>query len=276
MIINRSQLRFHETFQPETVYIARILELAANHFSGNKYEISEKTGIPTGKQKGKVEPHIKYDTFMGLVDHQCDKGNYTLSLTPLGEVIYYEDRFLHENLTRWLCHYAISRKQAGAPQWTYIVRDGHSGFLSENSTEHHINKANALFGTNVSAEELFGVVKRSYQEGFFSELNYLKWDDYVRYIEHNESPELLYVYAYALLDSWSQLLPNKQEITTIELFHSLQIGEVFNLSEESIDSILNDLEYDGILKTNRQLYPSTIIRFVSEQELLSKLYSRLL
>ena len=275
-MINRSQLKFHETFQPETVYIARVLELAANRFSGTKYEISEQTGIPTGKQKGKVEPHIKYATFMGLIDHQCDKGNYTLSLTPLGEVVYYEDRFLHENLTRWLCHYAISRKQAGAPQWAYIVRDGHSGFLSENSTEHHVNKANALFGTNVSAEELFGVVKRSYQEGFFAELNYLKWDDYVRYIEHNESPELLYVYAYALLDSWSQLLPNKQEITIIELFHSLQIGEVFNLSEESIDSILNDLEYDGILKTNRQLYPSTIIRFVSEQELLSKLYSRLL
>lgn len=275
-MINRSQLKFHETFQPETVYLARVLELAASHYSGDKYDISERTGIPTGKQKGKVEPHIKYATFMGLINHRCDKGNYTLSLSPLGEVIYSEDRFLHENLTRWVCHYEISRKENGAPQWAYIVRDGHSGFLSENSTEHHVIKANALFGTNVSFEELFGVVKRSYLEGFFSELNYLKWDDNVKYIEHNESPELLYVYAYALLDSWSHLLPDKQEITVSELLHSLQIGEVFNLSEESIDSILSDLEYEGILKTNRQLYPSTVIRFVREQELLSKLYSRLL
>lgn len=275
-MINRSQLKFHETFQPETGYIARILELAANHFSGTKYDISERTGIPTGKQKGKVEPHIKYATFMGLINYQYDKGVYTLSLTLLGEVVYSEDRFLHESLTRWLCHYEISRKLDGAPQWEYIVREGHSGFLATNSTEHHVQKANALFGTNVSSEELFGVVKRSYLEGFFSELNYLKWDDHIKYIEHNESPELLYVYAYALLDSWSHLLPQKQEITITELHHSLQLGEVFNLSDESVDSILNDLEYEGMLRLNRQLFPATVIRFESEQELISKLYCRLL
>ena len=275
-MINRSQLKFHETFQPETGYIARILELAANHFSGTKYDISERTGIPTGKQKGKVEPHIKYATFMGLINYQYDKGVYTLSLTLLGEVVYSEDRFLHESLTRWLCHYEISRKLDGAPQWEYIVREGHSGFLATNSTEHHVQKANALFGTNVSSEELFGVVKRSYLEGFFSELNYLKWDDHIKYIEHNESPELLCVYAYALLDSWSHLLPQKQEITITELHHSLQLGEVFNLSDESVDSILNDLEYEGMLRLNRQLFPATVIRFESEQELISKLYCRLL
>jgi hypothetical protein len=53
-MINRSQLKFHETFQPELNYISRILGLAAEGYKGSKFDISECTGIPTGNQKGKV------------------------------------------------------------------------------------------------------------------------------------------------------------------------------------------------------------------------------
>ena len=36
-VINRSQLKFHETFQPETGYISKILELASKSYQGSKF-----------------------------------------------------------------------------------------------------------------------------------------------------------------------------------------------------------------------------------------------
>lgn len=276
MTINRSQLKFHETFQPETSYLARILELAEANAVGDKYSISEQTGIPTGKQKGKVEPHIKYAKYMGLIDYVFSKGIYTLSLTRLGKEVFVQDKYLHENLTRWICHYGISRLLFGAPQWMYIVRTGHSGFYQSNITEHHLMKANTLFGTNVDAEELFGVVKRSYTDGFFEDIHYLKWDTSIDYIEHAESPELLFLYAYVILDSWDQLFPEKIEISLPDLIDSIEFGKVFNLSNDEIDNILNSLELEGILKVNRQLFPLTIVRMVNIEDIIQNLYSRLI
>lgn len=42
---------FYETFQPELTYIARIMELAADDYSGDKFQISNITGISTGKKR---------------------------------------------------------------------------------------------------------------------------------------------------------------------------------------------------------------------------------
>ena len=275
MMINRSQIKFHETFQPETVYLAKICELASNDFSGDKYAISELTGIPTGKQKGKVEPHIKYASYMGLIDSKVEKGVYSLTLTPLGNEVFNQDHYLHENLTRWLCHYGISRPELGAPQWIYLVRYGHSGYNQINSSGFHLNKANNLFGINVDLEEMFGVVRRSYVDGFFSDLNYLRWDDGIEYIEHTERPELLFVYAYTILDLWELLFPEKKEITLIELIEKIGIGKVFNVGEAETESILDDLSFEGLFKINRQLYPATIIKLANSNSVISKLYSLL-
>ena len=275
-MINRSQIKFHETFQPEATYLAKICELAEKDYSGDKYAISELTGIPTGKQKGKVEPHIKYASYMGLIDFMMNKGVYSLSLTPMGREVISQDRYLHENITHWLCHYGISRRWAGAPQWIYAVHYGHSGQTQVNSSEYHLAKANSLFGTNVEFEEIFGVVRRSYIDGFFSDLNYLRWTDGIEYIDHTDRPELLFVYAYVILDSWDWLFPGKKEITILELFETIGLGKVFNLGELDIDGILDDLSSEGLLQVNRQLYPATIVRLSNSNVIIPKLFSLLL
>lgn len=276
MMISRSKLKFHETFQPEVAYLAKVCELAAKEYSGDKYAISEQTGIPTGKQKGKVEPHIKYANYMGLIDYTVEKGVYSLVLSQLGKEVFSQDCFLHENLTHWICHYCISREEVGAPQWAYIVHTGHSGYSQVNSSPYHLTKVNDLYRANVGFEEMFGVVRRSYIEGFFSDLNYINWDDGIEYIEHVERPELLFVYAYALFDSWERRFPNRKEITITELIASIELGKIFNLSEVEIDSILDELAYEGLIKVNRQLYPGTIIRLSSSSEIIPRVYSLLL
>ena len=278
-MVNRSQLKFHETFQPEAGYIARILELASTSYSGSKFEISEKTGIPTGNQKGKVEPHIKYASFMGLISYSCEKGIYSMSLTTLGQVVYEQDPYLHEGLTRWVCHYAISAKRNGAPQWAFLVNDAHVGYIQTITAERLLKQAESVFGCSVSFEEAFGVVKRSYTEGFFSSLGYLVVDEGSREFQFNEiqvRDELIFVYAYAMLSNWMNIFPNKSEITLIELIEELSFGKIFGLSDESIGEVLDELSDEDVITINRQLFPATIIKTAEIEEIIPRLYSRLL
>lgn len=155
MMISRTQLKFHETFQPEAGYISKILELASINYAGDKFEISEKTGIPTGKQKGKVEPHIKYAAYMGLINYCSEKGVYSLTLTPIGNEIYSQDPFLHEQLSKWLCHYGMVRKEKGAPQWSFLTNVVHPGFIQGISPERLMEQSSTVFDGNLSYEEVF-------------------------------------------------------------------------------------------------------------------------
>lgn len=275
-MINRSQIKFHETFQPETSYITSILELADSNYQGTKFQISDQTGIPTGKQKGKVEPSIKYAAFMGLIRFSLEKGVYSLSLTDLGNEVFAQDKYLHEDLTKWLCHYNITRPKLGAAQWAFIVHDAHCGYTQSLSSEHILKKANQEFELSVSFEEMFGVVKRSYMDGFFSSLNYLEWDEILSFTEHMETPELTYVYGYALLDSWDSLLPSKHEITMTEIEEILGLGKVFGLPPDEVNCVLDSLADEGLVVMNRQLFPASVIRMSEAKEVVSYLYSRLL
>ncbi len=274
--MNRSQLKFHETFQPEFSYIAKIMSIAADHFQGSKFDISNITGIPTGKQKGKVEPSIKYATFMGLTNYTVEKGVYSLSLTPIGAKVFSEDPYLHEKLTHWACHYNMSRIDQGAPQWSFIIRSGHQGFIADTSSTHLLAKAVKFFNIKVSFEELFGVVKRSYSEGCFSGIAYLQWDDRVQFIEHNENKQFVFLYAYAILSDWETHFPSKNEITMIELQNTLSVGKVFGLNENELSDMLDTLSSEGILTVNRQLFPATIVRRTTSSDIIPLLYSRLL
>ena len=271
-MITRSQLTFHETFQPEWIYISKILELGIEEFKGTKFEISEKTGIPTGKTKGKVEPHIKYAAFMGLVEYELNKGIYSLEATPLGKEIFMQDKYLHENLTHWLCHYALSRETMGAHQWYYVIHEGHTGFSVSNSPEYHLQRANRLFSSDISLNEMFGVVRKAYTDGCFSDLNYLIWGEEVSFVEHFESPELVYAYAYVILDSWNQFEPGRSEIPVSDLNEVFGFNKIFNLNDEEFNNILDSLSSLGLLSINRMLYPATVIRNTSLEHVIPLLF----
>lgn len=278
-MITRSQLKFHETFQPEPVYISTILELAARKYSGSKFDISEATGIPTGKQKGKVEPHIKYAAYMNLIKYEFEKGIYKLSLTELGKVVFQEDRYLHEQLTKWICHFELSRIKTGAPQWAYLINIAHPGFISGISQEKLRTQANSFFNVSVEFEEMFGVVKRSYIDGIFDDLEYMIFDNglkELRFVEQNNKDELTFIYAYAILKNWEEVLFEKNEVTIIELVDTLSFGKIFGLTDETINDVLDQLKDEGIISVNRQLFPATIIRLERADNLIYRLYSKVL
>ena len=277
-MIKSSALVFHETFQPEIGYIAKILKLASEEYSGSKFDISDLTGIPTGERKGKVEPHIKYASFMGLIDYSIEKGVYNLGLTKLGEEVFVQDPYLHEDLSCWLCHYGISKRSGGAPQWSYFVHDIHSGFGEKISQERLFKNASTWCDVSAAnmSKNVFSVVKTSYTDGCFEKLNFATWDDSIEFIEHTEKLDLIFVYAYALLDSWERLYPDKQEITDIDLKNEIGFDRIFGLNEDECNYVIDSLAYEGILTVNRQLFPATLIRTSNADNIIPQLYSRLL
>lgn len=270
-------LFFHETFQPELGYISKLLELGTDKFSGDKYKISELTGIPTGKEKGKVEPHIRYAKYMGLLDYSVSRGVYDLSLTKIGEEVLRQDRYLHETLTLWLLHYFISRREQGAPQWGFLVHKANKGFATGLTAEFLstlIQKEYEISSTEVT--KAFGVVKNSYMSGCFSNLHYIDWDDKIIFEEQREQIEFEYLYAYALLDSWRNLFPEKKELILPEVLEDLSFGKVFGLNDEDVDSVLSTLEDRRIISINRQLFPITIVRTMGLEEIIGLVYSVLM
>lgn len=275
-MIKRSQIKFHETFQPEMSYISKILQLANDNYSGTKFEISEVTGIPTGKQKGKVEPHIRYAAYMGLIHYVLDDKNYTLSLTPLGNEIFTQDLYLHETLTHWLCHYSIASPKSEAYQWNYLISQAHPGYFQGCSNDYLLSGANREFQTNCSFEEMFGPIKRCYVDGFFTDLDFVDWDQEIVFKEQMENPEYVFFYALALLDLWEQLLPDRKEITFEELMDQLKFGNYLGFNIEDCNSVLDSLTDENIISVNRQLVPATIIKLQNTSDVVPLLFSRLL
>lgn len=272
-----NNLMFHETFQPELTYISKILELAVESERGDKYQISALTGIPTGEKKGKVEPHIRYAKYMGLIDYSVEKGIYSLHTTQLGDQVWNQDKYLHEILTLWLLHYGMTREKVGAPQWEYIIKKINNGF----NTEITNNRLNSVIQqdfaiSSADVQKAFGVVRSSYSSGCFSNLYYLNWEDSISFEEKSEQIEYGYLYAYALLDSWNSHFPDKKEITLPEIIDELMFGKVFGLCDDEIDSILETLQDKGIISVNRQLYPLTVVKTMEMDEVIPKLYSMLM
>lgn len=275
-MITRSQLNFHETFQPELQYIAKIISLAEKNFRGNKDDISEETGIPTGKQKGKVVPSIKYAQFMGLVDFICTKGIYQLSLTAVGEEVFRQDPYLTETLSQWVCHAAMTNPLTGAPQWSFLVNRAHAGFSQDMSSEFLLAKSSREFGVNQSFSEIWGITKGSYTVGAFQSLEFVEWNQQLQFIEHMGQYDLLFVYGHTLLHRWEQLFPTQQEITALEIDGTLGFAKTFGFCEEDFHGVLDDLNQEGIVSVNRQLFPPTVIRTAKAEDLIDKIYSRLL
>lgn len=278
-MIKGSVLEFHKTFSAETGYVAKILQLAIEKTSGTKDELSKISGIPTGKTSGKVIPHIKYAAYMGLIDYDVDgRGVYTLSATKLGEEIFMQDPFLHEVLSLWLCHYGMCRRNAGAPQWEYLIHNVHPGFGEVVDQDRIFAQAQTWCDVSLEnmLKKVFGAIKGCYARACFENLQFLSWDEDLEFLEQSEQFDMVFVYAYALLESWDRLFPSKQEITDFDIKDEIGFGRIFGLNEDEYNYVMDSLAYEGIISINRQMYPASIIRTASVESIIPQIYSRVL
>ena len=264
-------VNFHKTFSPQDSYITKILELAKVNYSGSKEEISEETGIPTGKTSGKVVPHILYSQYMGLTSHTLSKGKYTLELTDLGKLVLENDKYLFEDITRLICHYNICDDVSGAYMWSFIY-NGLPVMLNETMSEEAMKKKyNDFF--MVKAD--LGALRKSYcDDGFFAMLDLLDFSDGIRINSSYFKDERFYVYAYALFNSWNKKYPDLQEITADQITE-MKWNKRFGFDEEEMLFALEQMEVKQLLRLNKQLVPYTVIRITDINDVLPRLYELL-
>ena len=115
----RLPITFHRTFVPERKYISSLLRFAAGGRDGTYQEISDQTGIPVGKSDGKVPAILSYCLGMGLVRilKGSNSGRRRPILTAFGRAVLLEDPNLSEDLTQWLVHLNLCRRQGGSEIW---------------------------------------------------------------------------------------------------------------------------------------------------------------
>lgn len=266
-------VEFHKSFQPQDSYIAKIMELACDNYSGTKEEISSLTGIPTGKTSGKVIPHIRYASFMGFVEYQKNGSVYTLSLTPLGNVVIHEDKYLLENVTRLIAHYYITDPENGALIWSFIYK--HLPYrLDDQISDSLINTRFSEVFQHDGKDNL-NVVKKSYMEGFWQKLRLIDWDDNLCLNGQMYNEEYKYLYAYTLLRDWEKYKSNEREITVIQLTDELCWSKRFGFDDTETMNVLDELSNEGIISLNKQLHPCTIVRSDSSESYIDRLYDLL-
>lgn len=266
-------VNFHQTFKPEGQYISSILNVADGMSWLSIKEISGLTGIPQGKSSGKVEPHILYANYMGLIEYKKRGGLVELTRTELGKVVYMEDLGLQETLTKLLLHAMILREDSGADIWSTTFkkifpkyRDGiKKGLLILELNQIYVNKVNTK-----NMAPFFGAY-----EDLFADLGIVSWkDDMVVCNTLRYNKEFVYLYALVLWKYWDEYYPFQEEISSIQLT-TLNFGKAFGWDSQYEYEVLEHLVDKGLLRMNRQLMPYTILKLVSSQELIDRLYSEL-
>lgn len=256
-----NSLNFHGTFPPTPAYIGRILKIADGE-EKTVEEISELTGIPQGKSSGKVEPHIAYAAYMGLLD----KENF--SKTKLGKTVLKEDSVLSEKLTQLVCHSMLT-SITGAEMWHFFFRElmpeNKEGISRLRLTDVMIQK----FGTARYAPVISTYTKQ------LVKLKLLEDDgDIIKISPLPVERDMLYVYGFALLHEWENIFPNDIEITATQL-ETMKFGAAYGWDNNTEYEVLKRLCDKEIIGMNNQLIPFTLKRLTTENTLIPKLYSLL-
>ena len=266
-------INFHLTFKPEIQYIASIISIADGITAYDIKDISNMTGIPNGKTSGKVEPHIQYSKYMGLIDYKKRDGKYIISLTPLGEVVLREDPGLQEDLSILLCHAMICREVNGADVWSECVINILPKYKNVIKKDLLIKELEVVFPGKVNSKNVAPFFS-SYGD-MFSTLNMLNENsDIISLIPSSFKKEFIYLYAFVLWKVWEEKYPHQEEISSSQL-EMLNFGKIFGWNIEQEYKVLEQLSDRELLRLNRQLMPYTILKLIPIDNLLNKLYSEL-
>lgn len=265
-----SNLNFHLTFPPTAEYIIRLLEVCDSGEFLSKEEISERTGIPTGKNSGKVEPHIFYSEYMGLLENHREGGKHQLMLTPLGRELLRQDSGMQEKISVAVCHSRISSKFGGADLWVAMIKNILPKYPRGLNSLLMNDELSKLFNSNVRTGPFF-----SSYSGLFNKLDLVNKDGENVFLNASSiDKELVYVYAYSLFYEWEGTYPSQRELTADEVA-GLRIAETFGLNDKSFYSVLELMSEKNLIRFNRQLSPFTVLKLCQAKEMIPVLYDEL-
>lgn len=266
----KNNLNFHQTFPPTADGLSRLTLDCPVGETLTKEQISEKTGIPTGKSSGKVEPYLAYAEYMGLLTDTRQNGKHLITRTELGSTIYRQDPGFQENVTLFVCHFRLTSAFGGAPLWSAIVR---------NILPRYPSGADEAT-LRVELERIFGIAPKlgpfySSYAGMFQPLGVLERGGGVTKLHaHSFRQELLYAYAYGLLYDWECQYPGQSEITARDIASLSSFAALGWNAAQAYDA-LERLAEARILRFNRQLTPYIVTKLLDADTTVSRLYDAL-
>lgn len=271
--MNDLNFYFHESFQPQLIYLSEILKLAIENFEGSKNEVSNITGIPTGESSGKIMPNIKYLNYMGLINYEEVNKVLKLKATELGNIIYNNDPYMMEKITKIIMHYNLTRLNKGAPQWSFLFRSYEYNFNENLMIKNIINNGELKFGKDIK----IGPLKTLYTKGDFKEISLFDIDgENILFKEVYPSYECNNAYGYLLLKEWEEVITNSDEITINELLNDIKWNRGLGFDYDTTIEILDELMIRGVIKLNKQFNPITIIKNTDSKNIINCLYDDLI
>lgn len=282
------RLNFPQDFLPERALLSRLLTFAAEGGSGDKMQISDATGIPTGKSTGKVEPMIHYARGMGLVSAESERGSWRLRTTALGDLVARDDPFLGEAATQWACHLLLCRRSAQhepprglADAWFTLFAEGAGRLGNRFSRDAFADALRERHGKASYLRALSGLVPRAYLEpGCLGELDALHRvgsgsDELYERVPAPASRILFPAFALALFLAWDTLFPEQQQVPLHGLLEDARLLAVLHWRRSDAESWISWMRERRLIGLDQLTGDTVVLRLVPTRMVVQGLYDEL-
>ena len=273
----RLPLSFHQTFLPERQYITALLDLAAPGGTYSVEAIASRTGIPTGSSSGKVPSTLSYCRGMGLIRAEGLAGkDKELGLTPFGEIVWKEDRYLSEELTWWLCHLNLCRRHGGAELWFLVFNKGRAvlGMRCGHDRLETYLRQEIDQGKRLSLSPLKGM----YTEPGSFPLPTITWTDQGEVAREQAPVQQEYCRGYIawLLGQVEHVFPGRDQVTLTEIADETGWESAAGWAAADTERVLGWGQSRGLLDVDRQMRPWVISPRVGVNKVWRTIYDELI
>ena len=263
------RFRAHETFFIRKGWLYKGMKNVVNNttvFMGNKGNPMDILGIGANMVKS-----LRYWLQAVKLTTEPPQGKKYQTLTPFGEIVYMNDKYIEEIGTLWFLHYNLATNESDATAWYYFFNEFNRSEFTREDYVKQLNTYIMLKGSEVSERSLdddFNCIISTYVPRIksnpgkvhpesnidcpFGELSLVdivnkKTKTYKKSVPKLDSIDPLVILA-AIVD---QAAGNTQiKISSIQN-DKCNAGKVFNLDIITLTSLLNKLEHMGYIKVIR-------------------------
>jgi hypothetical protein len=249
-------VNFHKTFIPERRLLTAFLDYVALGKEGTLQEIAAETGIPMGKYTGKLPAIIDYSIGMGLttVSQATKVRQKKTTLTPFGETIVLNDRFLGEPLSQWIAHINLCRNDIGARVWNSVFMLGRNNLGVRFTLEQLENYLQNIYGGKSRTGPL---VSTYFDDAALSRTGALKISPHEK-IQRGMAPVIeawADAYCCIILDLMETRFPGQAQVTLTDFAQKTGLFDITLWRLPEIDSLFSILEGRGHITLDRLMTP---------------------
>lgn len=269
-------ISFHKSFIPERQLLAEMLSFAAEEKCGNFNFISQETGIPMGRETGKVQPILNYARGMGLIslNNQANSATKRPVLTPFGRVVYEEDVFMSEPLTQWIAHINLCRSDIGAKVWHEVFAHSKKT-LGISFSKHELE--DYLTGRFDAGSKRAGPVVGAYKdEAALGRSGVLTVND--EQITRNKAPIIDYFtlpYSAVILSLLESFFSEHVQVTVTDFNEKTNWFDVCLWNDVDVENVFAMIERKQFISFDRQMKPWIIEKRATADEVWPLIYDEL-